>query len=142
MFSIEELKKYHGRELTREFVDIILSNFRLTRHSIEEMRNRTSFVDLVVDKDEFYSDGTQKIDFKATMDNIKKAIDKYTLAYINTDGSINIALSDYDYFVFAYDELKRIWSLVTFKEKSWYDKTIQDKRQLAIDGIDRNTDDK
>ena len=142
MFSVEELKKYHGRELTREFVDIILSNFRLTRHSIEEMRNRTSFVDLVVDKDEFYSDGTQKIDFKATMDNIKKAIDKYTLAYINTDGSINIALSDYDYFVFAYDELKRIWSLVTFKEKSWYDKTIQDKRQLAIDGIDRNTDDK
>lgn len=142
MFSIEELKKYHGRELTREFIDIILSNFRLTRHSIEEMRNRTSFVDLVVDKDEFFSDGTQKIDFKATMDNIKKAIDKYTLAYINTDGSINIALSDYDYFVFAYDELKKIWSLVTFKEKSWYDKTIQDKKQLAIDGIDRNTDNK
>ena len=137
MTIIEQLKLKHGQDVNKDFIDSILSNVRLSRHSIEEMRVRTSFVNLVVDKDETFEDGTPKVDFAKTIENIKSAISKYVLAYINTDGSINVALSDYDYFVFAYNEERENWTLVTFKEKSWYDKTIWEKRQMALNGFDR-----
>ena len=138
MTKIEELKARHGQEVSLDFIKSnILSNLRLTKHSIQEMRNRTSFVDLVVDKDEYFEDGTPKVNFGATIRNIRKAIDNYILAYINTDGSINVALSDYDYFVFAYNEKEGLWNLVTFKEMSWYGNTIQEKHHMAIVGFDR-----
>ena len=136
---IEELKKKHGQEIDREFINSILTNFHISKHALQEMRERTSFVNLVEELDETFKDGTKKVNFTLTIRNIREAINKNVLAYINTDGSVNIALSDYDYFVFAYDESRGNWNLITFKEKSWYDKTIWEKQQMALEGFDRKT---
>lgn len=135
--TINELINKKGEEVSKEFISGILSNLKLSRHSIKEMRERTSFVNLVVDREETFNDGTHMVDFRATMRNIRNAVDGYVLAYINTDGSINVALSDYDYFVFAYDENEDKWILVTFKEKSWYDKSIREKQKMAKAGFAR-----
>lgn len=138
MTTLEILKLRSGQEVSLEFIRTnILSNLHISRHAIQEMRDRTSFVDLVVDTNRTYDDGTIIPNFKETLSNIRKAIEKLTLAYINTDGSINVALSDYDYFVFAYNETKENWTLVTFKETSWYGITIQEKHKMAINGFAR-----
>ena len=134
--STSELKQKHGQEVTEEFINEMLEYFRISPHAINEMRKRTSFVNLVEER-YVRDNGVAVPDYIKTIKNIKSAIKNYTLAYINTDGSINIALSDYDYFVFEYDETNSYWVLVTFKEKSWHNITIHQKHQMAIDGYDR-----
>ena len=65
------------------------------------------------------------------------------LAYYNTDGSVNIAVSEYNYYVFEYQDenasehIVDKWRLVTYKEPSWYGINIYDKQQMAKNGYDR-----
>ena len=62
---------------------------------------------------------------------------KITLAYINTDGSVNVAITPYDYYVFDLSNDEKSWVLVTFKEKSYNDISIFEKLKLAQKGIGR-----
>jgi hypothetical protein len=87
MTKIEELKAKHGQEVSLDFIKSnILSNLKLTKHSIQEMRNRTSFVDLVVNKNEYFEDGTPKVNFGATIRNIRKAMNCLFMVYLCEDG--------------------------------------------------------
>lgn len=134
----QELISRSGEEINREFINQIITNFYITRHALKEVRERTEFKSFVVNiEGKTFSDGTPMVDFRETIFNIRDAIRDYTLAYINTDGSVNIALSDYDYFVFEYDDIRGQWILVTWKEKSWNAITIQEKLQMAKNGFAR-----
>lgn len=126
--TLNELKLKHGELVSPEVIEEIKFSYYITKHAREQLVKRS---DMLV---EFYPG---KMDVSTTKKNINKMIDNNILAYYNTDGSINIALNEWNYFVFVYDEQKDNWSLVTYKEKSWYSKTIFEKRQMAIDGFDR-----
>lgn len=133
---LSNLKNLNGQEVPQEFITRMLRGFHISKHAIEEMKNRTSLGELVA----YVKNGTEissTIDFRRTCYNIRKMIEKKILAYINTDGSINIAITDYDYFVFAYSHRKDRWTLITWKEKSWYDKSIWQKKRMAEVGYDR-----
>ena len=98
-----------GEELTREELQEIADNFILSNHSKEKIAERHPNA------------------------NIKEIILNPIVAYYNTDKSINIALNEYEYLVIAPDSYK----VVTFKEKSWYSKTVFDKQDMAKNGYDR-----
>lgn len=130
MLTKESLIKNYGKTVDLDFIkNNILNNFNITKHALEKIKNRTSKVQL-------YDE-----DINITKQNIiNSLIDKYgkskiTLAYINTDGSINIAITPFDYYVF---DLKsdNTWILITFKEKSWNSINIFEKLKLAQKGID------
>ena len=122
--EISQLKS--GYKLSKEIVEDILSRCFITRHLVERMRDRclSSLVD----------DNPKK-----TRENISKLVDdKFTIAYINTDGSINIAISNYEYFVVESDKYNQNrFRLVTFKEKSKNNVDIFQKLRLAEQGIGR-----
>lgn len=98
-----------GEELTREELQEIADNFILSNHSKEKIAERHPTA------------------------NIKEIILNPIVAYYNTDKSINIALNEYEYLVIAPDS----YVIVTFKEKSWYSKTVFDKQDMAKNGYDR-----
>ena len=129
MITIEQLKQLHGQDVNQTTLNEIKHKMRLTVHSIEKMKNR--FPELVVERFD------NKVDFRKTINNICDKIDKNILAYYNTDGSINVAINRWEYFVFAYNEDRDTWSLVTFKEKSLNSNDIFNKKQLALEGYDR-----
>lgn len=124
----ENLKKYHGQKISKELFENIKSNYRISKHAQEQLEKRS---DLLIK----YEGGS--INFGATKAAINEAMNKNILAYINTDGSVNVALDKYHYFVFAYNEDHKNWTMITYKEPSWYDKDIFEKQKMALDGFDR-----
>lgn len=128
LFNINTFKNLHGEEISNEVLVHIQNNFFISKHAQEQLSSRSNLLSKNVD-------GT--INFFRTKRLINAAIDKNILAYFNTDGSVNIAIGDYEYFVFCYNEDKNNWTMVTYKEPSWYGISIQQKRQMAIDGFDR-----
>ena len=129
MISIELLKKRHGKRVSKKVLNYIKCNLRISDHSIEKMEARSN--NLV----SRYKTG--RVNYIRTINNICNAIDRNILAYYNTDGSINIAITRWKYFVFEFDAATNKWLLVTFKEASLNGVDIYAKRQLAIDGYDR-----
>lgn len=128
MGRIEEFKKLHGQDIGSKIFNEIKSNYMISRHAQEQLQSRS---DLLV----LFDDG--RINFGATKKNINAAMDDSILAYFNTDGSVNIALTEYYYFVFAYNEERGNWTMVTYKETSWYGINIFEKQKMALDGFDR-----
>jgi predicted secreted hydrolase len=128
MNRIEEFKKLHGQNISSEVYQDIKDNYFISKHAQEQLEKRS---DLLVK----LPDG--RINFTATKRNINQAMDDYVVAYYNTDGSVNIALNDYNYFVFAWNEERYSWTMITYKEMSWFSITIWDKQKMAIDGFDR-----
>ena len=55
------------------------------------------------------------------------------LAYMNTDGCINVGLTDYEYLVVSPREEN--YFCITFKEKSINGYTVLDKYKLALKGV-------
>lgn len=109
--------RFRGEELNKKELQEIYSKLVLTNHAKEMIDNRK------VDN--------EKID-------LKKLFEKPYIAYFNTDGSVNVALNDYNYLVVAKSRREKDkWVAITWKEQSWYDKTVLDKQQLAKLGIDR-----
>ena len=98
-----------GEKLTQEELGEIANNFILSVHAKEKIAERHPNA------------------------NIKEIILNPIVAYYNTDKSINIALNKYEYIVIAPDSYK----VITFKEKSWYSKTVFDKQDMARNGYDR-----
>ena len=98
-----------GEELTKEELQEIADNFILSNHAKEKIAERHPNV------------------------NIKEIILNPIIAYYNTDQSINIALNEYEYLVIAPNS----YTVITFKEKSWYSKTVFDKQDMAKNGYDR-----
>lgn len=98
-----------GENLTKEELKEIADNFILSAHAKEKIAKRHPNA------------------------NIKEIILNPIVAYYNTDKSINIALNEYEYIVIAPDNYK----VLTFKEKSWYSKTVFDKQDMARNGYDR-----
>lgn len=98
-----------GENLTQEELQEIADNFILSVHAKEKIIERHPNI------------------------NIKELILNPIVAYYNTDKSINIALNEYEYIVIAPDSYK----VITFKEKSWYSKTVFDKQDMARNGYER-----
>lgn len=103
--------KYRGEEVPKEDLEYIADNYILTRHANEMICKRHEGIDIV--------------------ESIKHPM----IAYFNTDGSINCAVNEDEYFVIATDVFP--FRIVTFKEKSWYGKNVFEKRKMAMDGFDR-----
>ena len=72
---------------------------------------------------------------KADID-IKSIILNPLLAYYNTDGSMNIALNEYEYLVVKKHK-DNTYIIITFKEKSHNNINIFQKRKLAQQGYAR-----
>ena len=64
--------------------------------------------------------------------NLAEIFKKPFMAYYNTDGSINIALDNYEYFVVVKSGDEFV--VITFKEKSRNGFTVTDKRNFALEG--------
>ena len=103
--------KYRGEEVPQETLNYISENYILTKHATEMIQKRHEGIDVT--------------------ESIKNPI----LAYFNTDGSINCAINEYEYFVIGTDCFP--FRVITFKEKSWYCKNIFEKQSMAKDGFDR-----
>ena len=131
MNRLDEFKLNHEQLISKELLEEIKSNYYISRHAQEQLVNRS---DLLIKRED------SSIDFKLTKYNINKAIDKNILSYFNTDGSVDIALDDTHYFVFCFNESHNNWTMITYKEPSWYSITIQEKRQMALKGFDRKYD--
>lgn len=131
MVSRDTLIKNAGKTVDIKFVENIVNNLTFSEHSLERMKTRTTKV-ILYDKD------VNKI-----KENILKSMKdkwgllKITLAYINTDGSVNVAITPFDYYVFELSEDEKSWILVTFKEKSYNNMNIFEKFNLAKKGIAR-----
>ena len=113
--SVKEVKKivvkYRGEEVPKKDLNYISNNYILTRHAKEMIDKRHSNV------------------------NVVESIRTPMIAYFNTDGSINCAINEDEYFVIATDAFP--FRVVTFKEKSWYGKNVLEKREMAMNGYDR-----
>lgn len=101
MLTKEILIKNYGKVIDLEFIkNNIINNFEITNHALDKMKDRTTKVKL-------YNDDINII----KQNIIDSLIDKYgkskiTLAYINTDDSINIAITPFDYYVFELNDNK------------------------------------
>ena len=98
------------RELTHEEILKIYENTSFSMHAKERMRER-----------------------KATLGDIINS----PLAYINTDGSINIQnrIKPKEYFVFG--KINTGFILITYKEQSLNGVSLRKKYQLALKGYER-----
>lgn len=123
MSRIDEFKKHHGEKISKELLDEIMRNYRISHHAQEQLSKR--------------SDMFVPGNLAATKMRVNEKLIDNILAYFNTDGSVNIAINEWNYFVFCYDENRMYWNMVTFKEQSWYGKNIFEKREMAINGFDR-----
>jgi hypothetical protein len=69
--------------------------------------------------------------------SLKDAILNNSLAYYNTDGSINIGVDDYRYMVVVKKD-DGAYLIVTLKETIYEPRTsIYERRELALKGIER-----
>lgn len=103
--------RHRGQLLKRNELDEIANNYILTKHAKE------------------------MIDKRCPNLNIKYSIQNPILAYFNTDGSVNIAISDFEYLVVVLDKFP--YKVITFKEKSHNGIDIFFKRRLAQTGYCR-----
>lgn len=103
--------RHRGQLLRQNELNEIADNYILTRHAKEMIEKRCP--DL----------------------NIKHSIQYPILAYFNTDGSINIAINNFEYLVIALDKFP--YRVITFKEKSHNGIDIYFKRYLAQIGYCR-----
>ena len=131
MSRIDTFKKYHGQTISNGLLKEIENNFFMSRHAQEQLSERSDFIVK-------FDDG--RINFGATKQNIKNAMDKNILAYFNTDGSVNVALDEQHYFVFAWDDERDSWTMITYKEPSWFSINIFEKQKMALEGFDRQYD--
>lgn len=104
--------KYRGEELTESELDEIASNFYISNHAYERLSQRGNV-------------------------DIRQLLKKPLVAYFNTDGSVNVAKDEYNYLVFDFDTKHNNWCLVTWKEESWYGKTVFEKQAMAKNGYER-----
>lgn len=104
--------RYRGEELTDEELMEIYNNLHITNHARERLNSRIP-VDL------------------------KQLFESPLIAYFNTDGSVNVAYDVYNYLVVKYNEHYDRWSALTWKEKSWNNKTVFDKQNMAKCGYGR-----
>lgn len=123
----EQEENLGGKEVSQETIDEIKTYFRITNHAIDRLEQRTNAVVR-------FENGA--INYSETIRNIKYKINHRILSYYNTDGTINIAINRYNYFVFQKGQ-DNLWVLVTFKEKSYNDNDIFYKRRLAEIGYAR-----
>ena len=93
----------------------IAENFILTNHSQERLMQRFG-----------------KIDREIISNRLLNPI----LAYRNNDGSMNIAINEFEYFVVKYSENNEP-VVVTFKEASYNNYSIYDKFILCLKGYKR-----
>lgn len=105
--------KHRGELLTKNELRKIANNFILTKHAKERIKERRKYI------------------------NVKRTIQNSFFAYYNTDGSINIAINSYEYFVVRYSFKLNKYVVITFKEKSFNDYNIFKKRYLALCGVER-----
>ena len=131
MNLIEQMKQLHGKTISKEVLENIKSNYFLSKHAQEQLKERSEYLIS-------FDDG--RINFGATKRKINEALDKNILAYYNTDGSVNIAMDRFHYFVFALNEERGNWTMITYKETSWYGIDIFEKQQMALEGFDRQYD--
>lgn len=127
-YTVEAFKNAHGKLVEKNVLEHIKSNYLLSGHAKTQLKKRSG---MLIERE----DGS--INYYETKRLINKAIDSNILAYYNTDGSVNIAIGDYEYFVFCYNEDRNNWTMITYKEPSWYGISIHEKRKMAIDGFDR-----
>jgi hypothetical protein len=113
--SVKEIKKlevkYRGEEVSKEDLLYISENYILSHHAQEMIEKRHKDID------------------------VTESIKNPMLAYFNTDGTINCAINEYEYFVISTERVP--YKVITFKEKSWYSITIFEKQNMAKDGFDR-----
>ena len=103
--------KHRGQQLTPQELEELANNYILTNHAQEMIHKRHS--DL----------------------NVKELILHPMLAYFNTDGSVNIALNEFEYLVVATDRFP--YHIITFKEKSHNSINIYEKWEMAKNGFIR-----
>lgn len=123
-----------GREVDDRTLNYILNHYYLCYHSVKRLDERRNLVAR-------FPNG--HLDKWSTIKNINLDIRKNLLiAYFNTDGSVNVAIDEYNYYVFTpqddIEERKGMWALLTFKEKSHNNINIWEKRELAMTGYHRN----
>ncbi len=104
--------KYRGEELTPAERQEIANNFHISKHAAERLRDRGN------------------VDIKALLKDP-------LVAYFNTDGSINVAQDEWNYLVFVWDDYHKNFNLITWKEESWYGKSVFDKQRMAQAGYGR-----
>ena len=128
------MSKNNGRILSRKELRGILHNFSCTKHVIERLIERKN--NLIV----YNNKGG--IDFLYTKENIIDDIENnLIIAYYNTDGSVNVAIDEFNYYVFETTRDNKffpyVWSLITFKEPSDNSINIYEKWGLAKENYAR-----
>lgn len=108
-------KKNRGEVLTQSELLEIASNFIISRHAKDRLLERSDF---------------------DTVEKIKEKILNPYVAYFNTDGSINIAVDKYNYFVVV-ERNDGGFLIVTYKEPSLNGIDILTKQSLAKKGKSR-----
>lgn len=104
--------KNRGEDLTKEELNEIANNYYISLHAKERLQERGNV-------------------------NIRNLVLNPLVAYFNTDGSVNVAMDEWNYLVFAYSEKHQNWTVVTWKEESWHGKTVFDKQEMARNGYGR-----
>lgn len=116
-------KYANGNPVSNGSLIFIVENFELSNPSLQRMKERG-----ILDKNDTYEVAHTKV---------KRLIYKPFLAYYNTDGSVNICIDKYRYFVFEYHFDEKNYHCVTFKEESHNGFTVLDKQRLAKEGVPR-----
>jgi len=116
-----------GKRLSKQEVNEILRNFSLTTHSVKQLFNRRCEV--------IVWDSKGRIDKDLTKENVIDDIRKNLyLAYFDNDKSVNVAIDDFHYYVFAPNlngTKIKYWSLITFKEPSQNGVNVFEKQKYA-----------
>ena len=128
------MKNDNGRILSRKELRVILHNFSCTKHVIERLIERKN--NLIV------YNNKNGVDFLITKENIIEDIENnYILAYYNTDGSVNVAIDEFNYYVVEPTRDSKffpyVWTLITFKEPSDNNINIYEKWGLAQNNYNR-----
>ena len=108
-------KKFNkgGQLVSKELLEYISKHYYVGYHASERLKERGQDIT-----------------------DITKVILNPTLAYYNTDGSINLGVDDYRYFVIIKEGQN--YKIITFKETRIEPRvSIYERRELALKGIDR-----
>lgn len=103
-----------GENLTKEELNEIKNNFVIGKHAEKRLKER----------------GLETAE-------IPNIISRPFLAYFNTDGTINIAKDEFHYLVFGYNNKKKNYKLITYKEPSFKKISVIKKQMYAKLGMNR-----
>lgn len=106
--------------LNEKELNIIANNIRLSRHAEEQVMKRMG-INIRNLRDRNY---------------FKDQIRNSQLAYVNTDGCINIAFTENTYIVVTQRKIP-MYLVVTYKEPSKNSYTVRQKYKFALSGICR-----